>query len=109
MNINCNCLLFEFRGIVCRHSLLVFAQERVTKAPDKYMLSRWSKNVRRKHAYIRASYGSKVKEPHIERYDGLCKRFYELAEYACESEKTTELLYQHLNEYDCTKTCGENS
>jgi len=26
MNINCSCLLFEFRGIVCRHSLLVFAQ-----------------------------------------------------------------------------------
>ena len=108
MNINCSCLLFEFRGIVCRHSL-VFAQERVTKAPNKYILSRWSKNVRRKHAYIRASYGSKVKEPHIERYDGLCKRFYELAEYACESEKTTELLYQHLNAYDCTKTCRESS
>jgi len=43
MNINCSCLLFEFRGIVCCQSLLVFTQERVTKAPDKYILSRWSK------------------------------------------------------------------
>jgi len=65
--------------------------------------------MRRKHAYIRALYGSKVKEPHIERYDGLCKRFYELAEYACESEKTTILQYQQLNAYDCTETCSETS
>jgi len=41
--------------------------------------------VHRKYIYIRASYGSKEKEPHIERYDALCKRFYEIAEYACES------------------------
>ena len=109
MNINCSCLLFEFWGIVCRHLLLLFAQEKVTKAPNKYILSRWSKYMCRKHAYIRASYGSKVKEPHIERYDGLCKRFYEIAEYACESENTTELLHQHLNAYDCTKTCKETS
>jgi len=109
MNINCSCFLFEFRGIVYRYSLLIFAHVRVTKAPDKYILSRWRKNVHRKHAYIRASYGSKVKEPHIEQYDGLCKRFYEIAEYACESEKTTKLLYQHLNAYDCTKTCKESS
>ena len=84
-NINYSCMLFEFRGIVCRHSLLVFAQERITKAPEKYLLCRWSKNVRKKYIYIRASYGSKEKEPHIERYDALCKRFYEIAEYACES------------------------
>jgi len=103
-NINCSCLLFEFKGIICRHALLVFAQERVNKAPEKYVLSRWSKNVRRRHNYIRASYGLKHKEPHIERYDALCKRFYEIAECACESEDTTELLHQHINDFASTMT-----
>ena len=92
LNINYSCMLFEFRGIVCRHSLLVFAQKRVNKAPEKYELSRWSKNVHRKHTYIKASYGTKDKEPHIERYDGLCQRFYEITQCACESDDTTKLL-----------------
>jgi len=99
LNINCSCMLSEFRRIVCRHSLLVFAQERVNKAPKKYVLSRWSKNVHRKHTYIRASYGTKDKEPHIERYDSLCQRFYETAECACESDDTTKLLFQYINDF----------
>jgi len=40
LNINCSCLSFEFMGIVCRYALLVFAQERVNKALEKYVLSR---------------------------------------------------------------------
>ncbi|XP_017438123.1 protein FAR-RED ELONGATED HYPOCOTYL 3-like [Vigna angularis] len=30
MDVNCSCLLFEFRGIICRHCVCVLAQERVT-------------------------------------------------------------------------------
>jgi len=59
----CTCLLFEFRGILCRHSLVVLTQERVTGLLTKYILIRWSKNVCRKHTYIRVSYGRKDKDP----------------------------------------------
>ncbi|XP_052732393.1 protein FAR1-RELATED SEQUENCE 9-like [Vigna angularis] len=41
----CSCQLFEFRGIICRHSLLVFSQEDVYSVPSQYILRRWSKNI----------------------------------------------------------------
>jgi len=44
-NIECSCLLFEFRGILCRHSFLVLGQEDIKCVADKYVLRRWSKNV----------------------------------------------------------------
>jgi len=50
---NCKCLLFEFRGIIYRHSLVVLAQERQQCVLPKYVLQRWTKTVRRRHSYIR--------------------------------------------------------
>ncbi|XP_017423597.2 protein FAR1-RELATED SEQUENCE 9-like [Vigna angularis] len=83
MDVNCSCLLFEFRGIICRHCVCVLAQERVTEVPAKYILPRWCKSVRRKHTYIRATYNNNEKDPHIERYDNLTKTFGNIAEIAC--------------------------
>ena len=59
------CLLFEFRGIICRHSLVVLAQERQQCVLPKYVLQRWNKTVRRRHSYIRSSLNAKEKLPHM--------------------------------------------
>ena len=91
--------MFEFRGIICRHALVVLAQERQKSIPTKYILQRWSKNVRRKHNYIVTSFNSKDKPPHIQRYDALCERFREIAEIACENHETSELLFAHLQSF----------
>ena len=99
LDVCCTCLLFEFRGILCRHCLVVLGQEKVIKVPTKYILTRWSKNVRRKNTYIRASYGSKDKDPQVQRYDGLCKKFYDIAESASGTTDTTELLHKHLDDF----------
>jgi len=40
LDVCCTCLLFEFRRILCRHYLIVLAQEKVTKVPTKYVLVR---------------------------------------------------------------------
>jgi len=45
--IRCICLLFEFIGILCRHSFLVLAQEVVKSVSSKYFLKRWCKHIRR--------------------------------------------------------------
>jgi len=66
---NCKCLLFEFRGIIWRHSLVVLAQERQQCVLPKYVLQRWSKTIHRRHSYIRSSLNAKEKLPHIERFD----------------------------------------
>ncbi|XP_014506304.1 protein FAR-RED IMPAIRED RESPONSE 1-like [Vigna radiata var. radiata] len=94
--ITCSCLLFEFRGIICRHSLLVLGQEDVHNVPSKYVLRRWSKNIRRKHTLIRAAYSSLQHDPKMQRYQTLCKQFYNLAEAACESECASDQLEKDL-------------
>ncbi|XP_014524447.1 protein FAR-RED IMPAIRED RESPONSE 1-like [Vigna radiata var. radiata] len=95
-DITCTCLLFEFRGIICWHSLLVLGQEDVHNVPSKYVLRRWSKNIRRKHTLIRAAYSSLQHDPKMQRYQTLCQQFYNLAEAACESECASDQLEKDL-------------
>ena len=49
--IGCTCHLFEFRGILCRHSFLVLAQEEVKSVSHYYLLKRWSKCIQRRHLH----------------------------------------------------------
>jgi len=97
LHIQCTCLLFEFRGILCRHYLVVYGQEGVKSVPDKYVLKRWSKLQRRRHTYIRVASNSDKEEANVRRYDALCKRFYEIAEVACESDNGTRCLFKKLD------------
>ncbi|RYR53243.1 hypothetical protein Ahy_A06g028257 [Arachis hypogaea] len=53
--VKCQCLLFKSRGILCRHSLSVLIFERVNNVAPKYILERWSKNIKRRPTYIRSS------------------------------------------------------
>ncbi|RYR64034.1 hypothetical protein Ahy_A03g010185 [Arachis hypogaea] len=53
--VKCQCLLFESRGILYRHSLSVLNFERVDKVAPKYILERWSKNIKRRHTHIKSS------------------------------------------------------
>ncbi|QHO23063.1 Protein FAR-RED IMPAIRED RESPONSE [Arachis hypogaea] len=46
-DVKCHCLLFESRGILCRHSLSVLSFERVDNVAPKYILKRWSKNIKK--------------------------------------------------------------
>jgi len=96
-DVQCQCFLFEFRRIICRHALVVLAQERQKSISTRYILQRWSKNVRRKHNYIVTSFNSKDKPPHIQLYDTLCQTFGEIAQVACENQETSEFLFAHLH------------
>ncbi|XP_027355103.1 protein FAR-RED IMPAIRED RESPONSE 1-like [Abrus precatorius] len=95
-DVSCKCSLFEFRGIVCRHSLIVYAQERVKQVPAKYILPRWSKNIKWKHSYTRSSYDVIQLKTQMQRYDNLCQDFYEIAEVAAEFEHVTYFLQNNL-------------
>lgn len=70
-DVSCECSVFEFRGIVCRHVLSVCAQERVKNMPLKYVLVRWSKSIKRKHSYIKSSYNVTELKPQMDRFDSL--------------------------------------
>ena len=46
MTINCSCSKFEMIGILCRHTLKVLNRMNIMQIPDKYMLKRWTQDVR---------------------------------------------------------------
>ncbi|KAH9666229.1 protein FAR1-RELATED SEQUENCE [Citrus sinensis] len=45
--VTCICSKFQFRGILCRHALAVLIRNSVELLPERYILSRWRKDVRR--------------------------------------------------------------
>ncbi|QHO13000.1 Protein FAR-RED ELONGATED HYPOCOTYL [Arachis hypogaea] len=88
-DVKCHCLLFEFRGILCRHSLSVLSFERVDNVTPKYILERWSKNIKRRHTHIKSSQDEPVLEPRSKRFDELVMA--EMEEYQ-ERRKGKSLL-----------------
>ncbi|RYQ99167.1 hypothetical protein Ahy_B07g087056 [Arachis hypogaea] len=69
--IKCQCLLFESRSILCRHSLSALSFERVDKVEPKYILKCWSKNVKRRHTHIKSSLYELLLETRSKRFDDL--------------------------------------
>ncbi|KAK7396242.1 hypothetical protein VNO78_17106 [Psophocarpus tetragonolobus] len=112
-DVKCNCQLFEFKGILCRHSLAVLSQERVKEVPCKFILDRWRKNIRRKYAYIKTSYGVQHFQPHVQRFEVLCNQFNSIAVAASEFEDTSafvkDTLYNLKEKLEAWTTLLRNS
>ena len=88
-----------FRDIVCRYLLSVLTLEKVKGLSCKY-ICKWSKRVKQKHLYIKSSYDVAELRPRMERFDKLCKYFYEVAEEVADSNAVTNsfmLLLMDLN------------
>ncbi|KAK9724583.1 hypothetical protein RND81_05G084400 [Saponaria officinalis] len=47
----CTCKLFERRGLICRHIFSVFLNKLLRTIPEKYIMSRWSKDALRGPVY----------------------------------------------------------
>ncbi|KAL7203300.1 hypothetical protein ACSBR2_016569 [Camellia fascicularis] len=98
-DVNCNCQLFEYRGILCRHQIVVFIHRKVDQIPDKYILKRWSKNVKRSHTKVRISYDNWALKPEARRFDKMCNVFYEVADLAAVSEDWSEKFIERIFEF----------
>ncbi|XP_057463782.1 protein FAR1-RELATED SEQUENCE 6-like isoform X2 [Actinidia eriantha] len=96
--VHCSCRLFEFRGILCRHAVAILHKKKVKKVPSCFILSRWRKDLRRRHSFINSSYNDKETNEQVQRYDKLCNFFYEIAEIGAESEEKCDHLMGILSE-----------
>ncbi|XP_074314277.1 protein FAR1-RELATED SEQUENCE 5-like [Silene latifolia] len=47
----CSCKLFERKGYICKHIIWILSGKRIKKIPDKYLLSRWTKNTKKMPLY----------------------------------------------------------
>ncbi|RYR39354.1 hypothetical protein Ahy_A09g044858 [Arachis hypogaea] len=92
--VKCQCLLFESRGILCRHVLSVLSFEQVSQVSPRYILERWSKKVKRRHTHIKSSHDEPLMEPRSKRFDQLIFRSQNICEFASESEELTAILHR---------------
>ncbi|RYR24612.1 hypothetical protein Ahy_B02g058122 [Arachis hypogaea] len=92
--VKCQCLLFESRGILCRHALSVLSFEQVSEVSPRYILERWSKKVKRRHTHIKSSHDEPLMEPRSKRFDQLVFRSQNICEFASESEELTAILHR---------------
>ncbi|QHO00590.1 Protein FAR-RED ELONGATED HYPOCOTYL [Arachis hypogaea] len=88
------CFLFESRGILCRHSLSILSFERVDNVAPKYILERWSKNIKRRHIHIKGSQDEPLLEPRSKIFDDLVFQSHNICEFASESEELTRILHR---------------
>ncbi|RYR22941.1 hypothetical protein Ahy_B03g068228 [Arachis hypogaea] len=83
--VKCQCLLFESRGILCRHALSVSSFERVSQVSSRYILERWNK---------KSSHDEPLLEPKSKRFVELIFRSQNICEFALESEELTAILHR---------------
>ncbi|XP_072056347.1 protein FAR-RED ELONGATED HYPOCOTYL 3-like [Arachis hypogaea] len=91
------CQMFELRGILCRHSLVVLGHERVREIPRRYILDRWSKLVKRRHSDIKSSHDPSLLNPKTERFDDLCSHSNSVAQFASQTKETSDILHRYLD------------
>ncbi|RYR61958.1 hypothetical protein Ahy_A04g019236 [Arachis hypogaea] len=92
--VKCQCLLFESRGILCRHSLSILSFERVDNVAPNYILERWRKNIKRRHTHIMSSQDEPPLEPRSKTFDELVFWSHNICKFASKSEELTEILHQ---------------
>ncbi|QHO43422.1 Protein FAR1-RELATED SEQUENCE [Arachis hypogaea] len=90
--VRCNCFRFESYGILCCHILSILSHCRVDKVNSSYILSRWSKNVYRKHTHIRTSHDSRRSDESMNIFRGLCVDFYNVAQDFVHDKEEADIL-----------------
>ncbi|KAI8557900.1 hypothetical protein RHMOL_Rhmol04G0046800 [Rhododendron molle] len=95
---NCTCRLFECKGIVCKHILVVWTKEKLNRVPEKYVLRRWRKNVRRSHTNVKISYVNGERKPEWRRFDMMMTVFHEAADNATYSDAKSARVVAKLRE-----------
>ncbi|KAL2893482.1 Protein FAR1-RELATED SEQUENCE 2 [Bienertia sinuspersici] len=94
---SCSCKLFEFRGILCRHIIKIIEFEDVNVIPERYILSRWRKDIVRPYEDIRVSYYDPEEFDRVKRVRELSQRHCYLSSLALHSDETF-LMYKEATD-----------
>lgn len=96
--VKCQCRSFEFKGILCRHSVSVLMKRKVNEVSNQYILLRWRKDIKRKHNFVKSLYDDFGSNEQMQRYDRLCNQFFRVAEVGAESTEKCKILMDCLDE-----------
>ncbi|XP_024028868.1 protein FAR-RED IMPAIRED RESPONSE 1-like [Morus notabilis] len=102
--VQCTCGLFEFKGILCKHSISVLMKMEIINVPEKYILPRWRKDLKRCHTRVKVGYYDDwTSNLEAQRYEKLRKKFDEAADWAVSSDDKLMMLWNCLDEFQMSK------
>ncbi|GAA0156387.1 hypothetical protein LIER_13899 [Lithospermum erythrorhizon] len=99
-DVSCSCLLFELKGFLCRHALIVLQMRGLSTIPPKYILKRWTKDAKDR---ISVPEGTERIHTRVQRYNDLCRRSIELGEKGSLSEQSYNIALRTL--FETLKNC----
>ncbi|KAL4598151.1 hypothetical protein ACB092_11G039500 [Castanea dentata] len=95
----CDCQLFEFMGIVCRHMLLIFQVKNIFQIPSHYILQRWTKEANKelKNVEYRSSFEDEHHMSRALRSIHVCQCVSQLSYLAEKSEDIYKMIISELD------------
>ncbi|KAI3846479.1 hypothetical protein MKW98_021644, partial [Papaver atlanticum] len=80
--VSCSCQNFSFRGILCRHAISILTRQGIELLPEKNIVRRWRRDVKRSHTSIKVNVNFWENIVERECYNSLTILFSEVADMA---------------------------
>jgi zinc finger SWIM domain-containing protein 3 len=107
--IQCTCCLIEFKGILCKHIICVLKLTPKTESmPSSYILSRWRKDIKRRHTLIKCGFDQLAGNEELQRVSKACDAFYEVASCGIQTEDDLLKVMNWIKELKIELTCKES-
>ncbi|XP_024990995.1 protein FAR-RED ELONGATED HYPOCOTYL 3-like [Cynara cardunculus var. scolymus] len=104
--VSCMCRLFEFKGFLCRHAMIVLQICGLSAIPSQYILKRWTKDVKNR---CLISEGPEQVQYRVQRYNDLCQRAIKLGEEGSLSQESYNMALRALEDVYANCVCLNNS
>uniref|UniRef100_A0A0A0KV81 Protein FAR1-RELATED SEQUENCE n=1 Tax=Cucumis sativus TaxID=3659 RepID=A0A0A0KV81_CUCSA len=93
--VSCLCRLYEYKGYLCRHAMVVLQKCELSTIPAQYILKRWTKD-----AKSRQLMGEELEpvQSRVQRYNDLCQRALRLIEEGSMSQESYSIAVHALEE-----------
>ncbi|CAI9090170.1 OLC1v1024893C3 [Oldenlandia corymbosa var. corymbosa] len=93
--VSCMCHLFEYKGFLCRHAMVVLQICGISNIPEQYIVRRWTRDA--KNRYFGGE-GSDQLLPRVQRYNELCQRAIKLGEEGSLCQETYDIALRALDD-----------
>lgn len=93
--VSCVCRLFEFKGFLCRHALIVLQICGLSTIPCQYILKRWTKDAKSR---CLTGESSEQVQSRVQRYNDLCQRAMKLGEEGSLSQESYNFALRALED-----------
>ncbi|KAL7086581.1 hypothetical protein ACP275_13G010100 [Erythranthe tilingii] len=93
--ISCICRLFEFKGFLCRHAMIVLQICGISTIPLQYILKRWTKDAKSRYSM---GEGSEMAQTRLQRYNDLCQKAIKLGEEGSLSQESYNMTLRALED-----------